>query len=291
MPQGLMAVPLLYDERALGVLEVLDRQARFTLEEMELLGLFAAQAAIALDLLQRAARRRRARRRRATSPSSPGSRRRSKAREDAPGGRCGCSRRSRRSSLTARGPRERALCRARSARTYERRACGAASTSCVAPSSACRRRGVRCLDVVAVVAVVDRRRRRLAARPRRASSSSWPSSSCSSLDLVRHVVPPSESFPRVRGSAVLDAVTAPNLPTFPFKLTTRRCDARARMTVCARQLARIGGRVPGKLREPPAAAAPARRRRLGDGPVGVQRRRSPSTRTRRAAPRRSGSSR
>jgi GAF domain-containing protein len=36
------------------VLEVLDRQSRFTLEEMELLGLFASQAAIALDLLQRA---------------------------------------------------------------------------------------------------------------------------------------------------------------------------------------------------------------------------------------------
>lgn len=54
VPQGLMAVPLLHEERALGVLEVLDRQSRFTLEEMELLGLFAAQAAIALDLLQRA---------------------------------------------------------------------------------------------------------------------------------------------------------------------------------------------------------------------------------------------
>ena len=54
VPEGLMAVPLLADERALGVLEVLDRQAKFTLEEMELLGLFAAQAAIALELLQRA---------------------------------------------------------------------------------------------------------------------------------------------------------------------------------------------------------------------------------------------
>jgi GAF domain-containing protein len=40
------------------VLEVLDRpqDARFTLAEMELLGLFANQAAIALDLLQRARR-------------------------------------------------------------------------------------------------------------------------------------------------------------------------------------------------------------------------------------------
>jgi GAF domain-containing protein len=54
VPQGLMAVPLLHDEQALGVLEVLDRQSRFTLEEMELLGLFASQAAIALDLLRRA---------------------------------------------------------------------------------------------------------------------------------------------------------------------------------------------------------------------------------------------
>ena len=56
VPKGLMAVPLLHDERALGVLEVLDRpqDSRFTLAEMELLGLFANQAAIALDLLQRA---------------------------------------------------------------------------------------------------------------------------------------------------------------------------------------------------------------------------------------------
>jgi len=58
VPNGLMAVPLLYEERSLGVLEVLDRpsDARFTLAEMELLGLFANQAAIALDLLQRARR-------------------------------------------------------------------------------------------------------------------------------------------------------------------------------------------------------------------------------------------
>jgi GAF domain-containing protein len=58
VPKGLMAVPLLHEELALGVLEVLDRpsDARFTLEEMDLLGLFAGQAAIALDLLQRARR-------------------------------------------------------------------------------------------------------------------------------------------------------------------------------------------------------------------------------------------
>jgi len=60
VPRGLMAVPLLFGENALGVLEVLDRpqQARFTLAEMDLLGLFANQAAIALDLLQRARRAR-----------------------------------------------------------------------------------------------------------------------------------------------------------------------------------------------------------------------------------------
>jgi GAF domain-containing protein len=56
VPKGLMAVPLLHEERALGVLEVLDRPqaAAFSLKEMELLGLFANEAAIALDLLQRA---------------------------------------------------------------------------------------------------------------------------------------------------------------------------------------------------------------------------------------------
>src|SRR2546429_9801876 len=56
VPKGLMAVPLLHDERALGVLEVLDRpqEAAFSLQEMEVLGLFANEAAIALDLLQRA---------------------------------------------------------------------------------------------------------------------------------------------------------------------------------------------------------------------------------------------
>src|SRR5205085_3046227 len=58
VPQGLMAVPLLHDERALGVLEVLDRpqRTRFSLVEMDLLGLFAGQAAIALDLLSRSRR-------------------------------------------------------------------------------------------------------------------------------------------------------------------------------------------------------------------------------------------
>jgi GAF domain-containing protein len=56
VPKGLMAVPLLHEERVLGVLEVLDRpqDTKFTLAEMGLLVLFANQAAIALDLLQRA---------------------------------------------------------------------------------------------------------------------------------------------------------------------------------------------------------------------------------------------
>lgn len=56
VPSGLMAAPLLHDEDALGVLEVLDRpeQSLFSLQEMELLGLFANQASIAVDLLLRA---------------------------------------------------------------------------------------------------------------------------------------------------------------------------------------------------------------------------------------------
>ena len=45
---------LLAGERAIGVLEVLDRpsDSQFTLAEMDLLGLFAHQAALALDLLR-----------------------------------------------------------------------------------------------------------------------------------------------------------------------------------------------------------------------------------------------
>jgi GAF domain-containing protein len=58
VPKGLMAAPLLHDERSLGVLSVLDRpeQSLFSLQEMELLGLFANQASIAVDLLLRARR-------------------------------------------------------------------------------------------------------------------------------------------------------------------------------------------------------------------------------------------
>jgi GAF domain-containing protein len=60
VPRGLMAVPLLHGERVLGVLQVLDRpkEERFSLAEMDLLGLFAHQAAIALELLGRARRAR-----------------------------------------------------------------------------------------------------------------------------------------------------------------------------------------------------------------------------------------
>ena len=56
VPKGLMAAPLLHEEGALGVLSVLDRpeQTLFSLQEMELLGLFANQAAIAVDLLLKA---------------------------------------------------------------------------------------------------------------------------------------------------------------------------------------------------------------------------------------------
>jgi GAF domain-containing protein len=56
VPSGLMAAPLMHEERALGVLSVLDRpeQSLFSLQEMELLGLFANQASIAVDLLLKA---------------------------------------------------------------------------------------------------------------------------------------------------------------------------------------------------------------------------------------------
>jgi GAF domain-containing protein len=60
VPKSMMAVPLLVEERALGVLSVLDRpeETKLRLSEVDLLGLFANQAAIALDLLQRARRAR-----------------------------------------------------------------------------------------------------------------------------------------------------------------------------------------------------------------------------------------
>jgi GAF domain-containing protein len=55
VPSGLMAAPLIRGESAIGVLSVLDRpaNARFSVDEMDLLALFATQAALALDLLRR----------------------------------------------------------------------------------------------------------------------------------------------------------------------------------------------------------------------------------------------
>jgi GAF domain-containing protein len=69
VPKKLMAVPLLHEERTLGVLYVLDRndEAAFTLKEMDLLALFAAQAAVGLELLLGA------RRLRAVLDAEPGS--------------------------------------------------------------------------------------------------------------------------------------------------------------------------------------------------------------------------
>jgi len=62
VPKAIMAVPLISGDRPLGVLEVLDRPSgeRFTMEEADLLGMFAVQAALALDLLQRSRSARRA---------------------------------------------------------------------------------------------------------------------------------------------------------------------------------------------------------------------------------------
>ncbi|MGE7384321.1 GAF domain-containing protein [Streptomyces sp. NPDC004126] len=53
VPDALMAAPLVRGDRVLGVLEVLDPspQARSGLPELDLLGLFARQAAVALHVL------------------------------------------------------------------------------------------------------------------------------------------------------------------------------------------------------------------------------------------------
>jgi GAF domain-containing protein len=58
VPTSIVASPLLHDERALGVLSVLDRAADrpFGLAELELLSRFSTQASIGLDLLLRARR-------------------------------------------------------------------------------------------------------------------------------------------------------------------------------------------------------------------------------------------
>ncbi len=60
VPTSIVASPLLQDERALGVLSVLDRDPGrpFGLAELDLLSRFSTQAAIGLDLLLRARRAR-----------------------------------------------------------------------------------------------------------------------------------------------------------------------------------------------------------------------------------------
>jgi GAF domain-containing protein len=60
VPTSIVASPLLHDERALGVLSLLDRDPgrAFGLAELELLSRFSTQAAIGLDLLLRARRAR-----------------------------------------------------------------------------------------------------------------------------------------------------------------------------------------------------------------------------------------
>lgn len=59
VPNALMAAPLIHGDRVLGVLEVLDPspQARSSLSELDLLCLFARQAAVALNVLTTHARR------------------------------------------------------------------------------------------------------------------------------------------------------------------------------------------------------------------------------------------
>jgi GAF domain-containing protein len=60
VPNSIVASPLLHDERALGVLSVLDRadDRPFGVAQLELLSRFSTQAAIGLDLLLRARRAR-----------------------------------------------------------------------------------------------------------------------------------------------------------------------------------------------------------------------------------------
>jgi GAF domain-containing protein len=54
VPQSILAMPLISDDRVIGVMEVLDKidQASFGLRDMDLLGIFARQAAIAIDQSQ-----------------------------------------------------------------------------------------------------------------------------------------------------------------------------------------------------------------------------------------------
>jgi GAF domain-containing protein len=55
VPSSILAMPLLAGERVIGVMEVLDKinAASFGIQDMELLGMFAHQAAIAIDQSQR----------------------------------------------------------------------------------------------------------------------------------------------------------------------------------------------------------------------------------------------
>lgn len=50
VPKSILAMPLLYDDRPLGVIEVLDKidAPSFGMQDMELLGIFARQAAVAI---------------------------------------------------------------------------------------------------------------------------------------------------------------------------------------------------------------------------------------------------
>lgn len=54
VPRSILATPLLSQDRVIGVMEVLDKiqQASFGLQDMELLGMFAQQAALAIDQSQ-----------------------------------------------------------------------------------------------------------------------------------------------------------------------------------------------------------------------------------------------
>ena len=55
IPRTIMAAPLMHGEEAVGVIQVLDPPSgrRITPADLDLLGLFANQAALALDLMQR----------------------------------------------------------------------------------------------------------------------------------------------------------------------------------------------------------------------------------------------
>jgi GAF domain-containing protein len=58
VPKGMMVAPLMPEDRVLGVFSVLDRpeRRRFSVAEMDLLQLFATQAAVAVDVLLHARR-------------------------------------------------------------------------------------------------------------------------------------------------------------------------------------------------------------------------------------------